>query len=118
MVRGGQRFRRTRDRDLVGTRRLLLADWAVIDGVRIESRTGTRARSDGVDAGLCVPKGSRIVVDAADFGLRYPAYWIQTEKGRFRAWMADLLRYSEPWTEKAEEQVRAAAQRAAERGQH
>ncbi len=110
----GQRFRKTVDRDLVGTRRLLLADWAILDGVRIESLTGPKAHGEIARAERVVPKGSSVTVDAAEFGLRYPAYWIQTEKGRFRAWKADLLRYSEPWTEKAEERARN-ARRARER---
>ncbi len=76
---------------------MLLADWAIIDGVRIESLTARGAQ--GGDHDNCLPKGTRVLVDAADFGLRYPAYWVQTEKGRFRAWKADLLHYSEPWTE-------------------
>lgn len=115
MARGGQRFRRTPDRVLVGTRRLLLAHWAIIDGERIESLSGPRSQVEDIDARRVVPKGSSVVVDAAEFGLRYPAYWIVTEKGRFRAWAADLLRYSEPWTEKREERARN-ARRLAERG--
>ena len=111
-------FRRIKDRDLIATRRLLLVDWRVLDGERIESLSGAGPRWDGVDARNVLPVGAGVVVDAAEFGLPHPAYWITTAKGRFRAWKADLLRYSEPWTEKSEERAReleSAARRRLER---
>jgi hypothetical protein len=104
-------FRKINDRDLIGTRRLLLVDWHVLDGERIESLSGAGPRWDRVDARNVLPVGAGVVVDAAEFGLPHPAYWITTAKGRFRAWKADLLRYSEPWTEKARERALRGAER-------